>query len=74
MVRTAGSTYEVMTSASIPDQPQAESLTLNLNGRSLLVGSEGKRSKVYSMPVRRDKKRRRYPGPPVLKHKAAEQI
>ena len=43
--------YQVMASAPIPDQPQAESLTLSLDERSLLVGSEGKKSKVYSMPV-----------------------
>ena len=43
--------YEVVASAPIPDQPQAESLTLSLDQKSLLVGSEGKRSKVYSMPV-----------------------
>ena len=43
--------YEVVASAPIPDQPQAESLTLSLDERSLLVGSEGKKSKVYSMPV-----------------------
>ena len=43
--------YQVMASAPIPDQPQAESLTLSLDERSLLVGSEGKKSKVYSVPV-----------------------
>jgi hypothetical protein len=43
--------YEVVASAPIPDQPQAESLTLSLDQNSLLVGSEGKRSKVYSVPV-----------------------
>jgi hypothetical protein len=43
--------YEVMASASIPNQPQAESLTLSLDESSLLVGSEGEKSKVYSMPV-----------------------
>jgi hypothetical protein len=43
--------YEVMASAPIPDQPQAESLTLSLDGQSLLVGSEGKKSTVYSVPV-----------------------
>ena len=43
--------YEVVTSAPIPDQPQAESLTLSLDEQSLLVGSEGKKSKVYSVPV-----------------------
>ncbi len=43
--------YEVVVSAPIPDQPQAESLTLSLDQKSLLVGSEGKKSKVYSVPV-----------------------
>jgi hypothetical protein len=46
--------YEVVASAPIPDQPQAESLTLSLDQKSLLVGSEGKQSKVYSMPVPSD--------------------
>ena len=45
------STYQVLTSSPIPPQPQAESLTLSLDQRSLLVGSEGKRSKVYAVPV-----------------------
>jgi hypothetical protein len=45
------STYKVLASAPIPDQPQAESLTLSLDQQSLLVGSEGKKSKVYSMAV-----------------------
>ena len=45
------STYQVLISSPIPPQPQAESLTLSLDQRSLLVGSEGKRSKVYSIPV-----------------------
>jgi hypothetical protein len=43
--------YEVVASASIPDQPQAESLTLSVDQRSLLVGSKGMKSKVYSMEV-----------------------
>ena len=43
--------YQVVASAPIPDQPQAESLTLSLDQKSLLVGSEGKKSKVYSVPV-----------------------
>jgi hypothetical protein len=43
--------YEVVASAPIPDQPQAESLTLSLDEQSLLIGSEGKKSKVYSVPV-----------------------
>jgi hypothetical protein len=45
------STYQVLTSSPIPPQPQAESLTLSLDQRSLLVGSEGKKSKVYAVPV-----------------------
>jgi hypothetical protein len=43
--------YEVLARVPIPDQPQAGSLALSLNGRSLLVGSKGKESKVYSMAV-----------------------
>jgi hypothetical protein len=46
--------YQVVLSEPIPEQPQAESLTLSLDQSSLLVGSEGKRSKVYSMPVPSD--------------------
>jgi hypothetical protein len=45
------SSYEALASSPIPEQPQAESLTLSLDEQSLLVGSEGKRSKVYSIPV-----------------------
>ncbi len=45
------STYEVLASSPIPPQPQAESLTLSLDEQSLLVGSEGKKSKVYAIPV-----------------------
>jgi hypothetical protein len=44
-------TYEVLASSPIPPLKQAESLTLSLDQRSLLVGSEGKRSKVYAVPV-----------------------
>jgi len=47
-------TYEVVASANIPDQPQAESLALSLDQTSLLVGSEGKNPKVYAMPVPSD--------------------
>jgi hypothetical protein len=45
------STYEVLASSPIPHQPQAESLTQSLDEQSLLVGSEGKKSKVYAIPV-----------------------
>ena len=55
--------YEVVASAPIPDQPQAESLTLSLDEKSLLVGSEGKKSKVYSMPVPTEATPTPTPGP-----------
>jgi hypothetical protein len=45
------STYDVLASSPIPHQPQAESLTQSLDEQSLLVGSEGKKSKVYAIPV-----------------------
>ncbi len=44
-------TYTAVASAKIPKQQQAESLSLSLDGTSLLVGSEGTTSKVYSMAV-----------------------
>ena len=44
-------TYKTVATARIPRQPQAESMTVSLDAKSLLVGSEGKRSKVYEMPV-----------------------
>src|SRR4029450_13678447 len=43
--------YLVVASARIPSQPEAESLPLSLDQGSLLVGSEGRKSKVYSVPV-----------------------
>jgi len=51
MVVIGATSYKVMATVPIPDQPQAESVTLSLDQRSLLVGSEGKNSKVYSMMV-----------------------
>jgi hypothetical protein len=44
-------TYATVATAPIPHQPQAESLTVSLNGKSLLVGSEGKKSKVYAIAI-----------------------
>lgn len=44
-------TYAKVASAPIPKQKQAESLSLSLDGKSLLVGSEGKNSKVYEMAI-----------------------
>jgi len=43
--------YKVVARAATPYQPQGESLTQSLDGSSLLVGSKGKRSTVYSMPI-----------------------
>ncbi len=43
--------YQVVAQAPLPLQPQGESITMDLNGESLLVGSEGIRSKVYRMAV-----------------------
>jgi len=47
--------YEFLDRADFPLQAQPESLTVSLDGSSLLVGSEGKRSKVYAVPIPRDK-------------------
>ncbi len=44
-------TYAEVASAKIPPQDQAESLSLSLDGKSLLVGSEGRNSKVYEMAI-----------------------
>ena len=44
-------TRKVVAQAATPAQPQGESLTVDLAGTSLLVGSEGKNSAVYSMPI-----------------------
>lgn len=43
--------YKVVAQAPTPFQPQGESLTQELNGDALLVGSEGKDSAVYRMKV-----------------------
>lgn len=43
--------YKVVAKAATPFQPQGESLTQELNGDGLLVGSEGKDSAVYRMDV-----------------------
>ena len=48
------SSYKVLASSRIPSQPQAESLTMTMDQQSLLVGSEGKKSRVYSVAVPSD--------------------
>ena len=44
-------TYAEQGSADVTGVPQAEALAVGLNGSSLMVGGEGKNSKVYSMAV-----------------------
>lgn len=46
-----GSTYRTLARAPAPLQPQGESIALTMDGRNLLVGSEGKSSKVYQIAV-----------------------
>jgi hypothetical protein len=43
--------YKVVGRAPTPFQPQGESVTRPLDGKGLLVGSEGRDSAVFSMPV-----------------------
>jgi sugar lactone lactonase YvrE len=43
--------YDKIASAPMTEQPQPESITLDLDGKNLLVGSEGENSKVLSVPV-----------------------
>ncbi len=43
--------YQEQASADVTGVDQAEALTMGLDGTSLMVGGEGKSSKVYSMPV-----------------------
>jgi hypothetical protein len=43
--------YERTASTPIPAQRQAESLAVTLSGDGLLVGSEGRRSKVYAVAI-----------------------
>ena len=46
--------YKVVAQAPTPFQPQGESITTALDGKSLLVGSEGEDSAVYSMEIPQD--------------------
>ncbi|SER22149.1 hypothetical protein [Microlunatus flavus] len=46
-----GTSGKVVASEDVTGVPQAEALALSFDGRSLLVGGEGKASKVYSMPI-----------------------
>jgi hypothetical protein len=44
-------TYQRVGQVDIPMQAQPESLTVSLDKSSLLVGSEGRRSRVYAIPI-----------------------
>jgi hypothetical protein len=44
-------TYKAIGRADIPVQAQPESLTVSLDKSSLLVGSEGRQSRVYAIPI-----------------------
>lgn len=54
-------TYATVAQAPAPLQPQGESLAVTLTGTSLLLGSEGAKSKVYRVPV--PKTRQSVPAP-----------
>lgn len=43
--------YEVVARSAVPAQQQGETLALDLDGESLLVGSEGENSEVYTVPI-----------------------
>jgi hypothetical protein len=43
--------YEVTARAATPAQKQGESITTTIDGKSLLIGSEGKRSKVLRIDI-----------------------
>ena len=47
--------YQTVAQVAAPFQPQGESITATLDGDGLLLGSEGKRSKVYRIDVPTDK-------------------
>ena len=53
-------TYQRVGQVDIPLQAQPESLTVSLDESSLLVGSEGRRSQVYAIPIPQDQ-----PGSPT---------
>lgn len=46
--------YQVVGQVAAPLQPQGESVTLDLAGENLLLGSEGEQSTVYQVPIPED--------------------
>lgn len=51
VVMLDGSTYRTVAQAATPFQKQGESVAVSLDGKSLLVGSEGKRSPVLQVAI-----------------------
>jgi hypothetical protein len=47
--------YKIKGSSAIPKQPQGESVALSLNGKQLMLGSQGNPSKVYVVDVPQSK-------------------
>ena len=50
-VESNGRPGRQLTSVSLPDQVQGESIAYTADGRSLLVGSEGRAQPVYRVPL-----------------------
>jgi len=46
--------FRTITETAIPVQPQGESIAVSLDGTSLLLGSEGRKSKVYQIKIPAD--------------------
>ena len=44
-------TYETVASAELPTQSAGKSVAVSLDGESLLLGSQGRNAKVYTIPV-----------------------
>jgi len=45
------SSYQTVATAELPPQPRSTSVTVSLDGESLLLGNSGRNAKVYSIPV-----------------------
>ena len=45
------SSYETVVSAELSTQPKGKSLAISLDGKSLLLGTQGRNPKVYAVPI-----------------------
>ena len=45
------SSYETVVSAELSTQPKGKSLAISLDGKSLLLGTQGRNAKVYAVPI-----------------------